>query len=339
MAKQTPKAAGKPTARDAASRPAYPRDWLGQLYGTMVLIRAFEERLAKLYMEGAIRGSMHLCIGQEATAVGGCAALRADDYMTCTYRGHGQSLAKGMSARAAMAELLGKATGCCKGRGGSMHLTDVSVGHLGENAIVGAGLPIAAGAAFASRMLGTGRVALTYFGEGATNQGVFHEALNLAAAWEIPVVFLCENNVYAEMTPISQEVKVERMSARAEGNGIPAVEVDGNDVLAVYEATRAAVERARAGGGPTFIEAHTYRLSGHMVGDPEVYRSKEEVQKRRALDPIPRFKDVLLAKHGFSAAEVEALERQAAAAVDDAESFAKASPPPDPATALDDVYA
>ena len=185
-----------------------------------------------------------------------------------------------------MAELLGKETGCCKGRGGSMHFTDVSIGLLGENAIVGAGLPLACGAAFTAKMTKTGRVALTYFGEGTTNQGVFHEALNLAAVWELPVVFFCENNIYAEMTPIAKEVKVKAMAARAEGNGIPSVQVDGNDVLAVYEATHAAVENPRAGGGPVFIEAHTYRLSGHMIGDPEVYRAKEEVEERRAGDPI-----------------------------------------------------
>jgi len=321
------------------ARPQYSREWLQKLYHMMLLIRTFEERLARLYAEGQLRGSLHLCIGQEATAAGGCAALRADDYMTCTYRGHGQSLAKGLSPHAAMAELMGRTTGCCKGRGGSMHLTDVSVGLLGENAVVGAGLPIAAGAAFSAKLLGTGKVALTFFGEGATNQGVFHEALNLAAAWELPVVFFCENNVYAEMTPIAQEVKVPRMAARAEGNGIPSLQVDGNDVLAVYEATRQAVERVRLGGGPIFIEAHTYRLVGHMIGDPEVYRSKEEVEERRAQNPISRFNRTLLTDYGFAAAKLEEVEREVTAVVDDAEAFARSSPLPDPATALEYVYA
>jgi TPP-dependent pyruvate/acetoin dehydrogenase alpha subunit len=321
------------------ARAAYPKEWLGKLYYQMVLIRRFEERLADLYEEGVLRGSLHLCIGQEATGVGGCAALRPDDYMTCTYRGHGQSLAKGLSPRVAMAELMGKETGCCKGRGGSMHLTDVSVGLLGENAIVAAGLPIACGAAFTAKMKNTGQVALTFFGEGATNQGVFHEALNLAAIWELPVIFFCENNVYAEMTPIAHEVKVERMAARAEGNGVPSVQVDGNDVLAVYETTHTAAERARKGGGPTFIEAHTYRLAGHMIGDPEVYRNKEEVEERRALDPIARFKQVLQAEYGLSVDEIAVLEREAVAAVDDAETFARTSPLPDPATAMEYVYA
>lgn len=317
----------------------YSKEWLNNLYYQMVLIRRFEERLAGLYKDGVLRGSLHLCIGQEATGVGGCAALRADDYMTCTYRGHGQSLAKGLSPRAAMAELMGKETGCCKGRGGSMHLTDVSVGLLGENAIVGAGLPIALGAAFSARMQKNGKVALTYFGEGTTNQGVFHESLNLAAAWELPVIFFCENNVYAEMTPIDQEVKVKEMAARAAGNGIPSAQVDGNDVLAVYEAMRAAAERARRGDGPFFIEAHTYRLSGHMIGDPEVYRSKEEVEQRRAHDPITRFKRVLMSDYGLTEAEITALENDALAAVNDAEEYARSSPLPDPSTALENIYA
>jgi TPP-dependent pyruvate/acetoin dehydrogenase alpha subunit len=317
----------------------YSREFLSGLYYTMLLIRAFEERLTKLYEEGLLRGSLHLCIGQEATAAGGCAALHREDYMTCTYRGHGQSLAKGLAPRAAMAELMGRATGCCKGRGGSMHLTDVSVGLLGENAIVAAGLPIACGAAFSAKFRGSGQVALTFFGEGATNQGVFHEALNLAAAWELPVIFFCENNVYAEMTPIADEVKVEHMVARAEGNGVPAVQVDGNDVLAVFEVTRAAVERARQGSGPTFIEAHTYRLVGHMIGDPEVYRSKSEVEEWRAREPIVRFREALATEHGFDAESLVALEASAVQAIDDAEAFGRSSPPPEATSALEYVYA
>lgn len=335
-----------PEARERASHPSgkspeaeYAMAWLGERYYQLAMIRAFEERLAKLYAEGAIRGSLHLCIGQEATGVGGCAALRRDDYMTCTYRGHGQSLAKGLDPKAAMAELLGKEAGCCKGRGGSMHLADPDVGLLGENAIVAAGLPIACGAAFSAKMKGSDQVALAFFGEGATNQGVFHEALNLAAAWELPVIFFCENNVYAEMTPIAAETKVERMALRAEGNGIPSLQVDGNDLLAVYEATRQAVARARSGGGPTFIEAHTYRLVGHMIGDPEVYRPKEEVERRRGDDPLPRFRARLLEEFNFSEGELQALEDKARQTIDEAEGFARNSPFPDPTTAGDFIYA
>jgi acetoin:2,6-dichlorophenolindophenol oxidoreductase subunit alpha len=328
-------------AFDVTARPSahYERGWLEARYLGLCLIRAFEERLAALHAQGVLRGSVHLCIGQEATAVGGCAALLPDDFMTCTYRGHGQALAKGLSPRAAMAELLGRIDGCCRGRGGSMHLTDVSVGLLGENGIVGAGLPIALGAAFTAQHRQTGQVALTFFGEGATNQGVTHEALNLAAAWRLPVIFFCENNQYAEMTPIAQEVAVERMAARAEGNGIPSLQVDGNDVLAVYEATSRAVARARSGEGPTFIEAHTYRLVGHMIGDPEVYRAKQEVEERRRFDPLPRFRRVLADDPRFADAELQALEAKARGVVDDAEAFARQSPYPDPSSADEDVYA
>lgn len=327
-------AAGRP-----GGAPEHEAAWLEGLYRQLHLIRLFEERLQALHAEGLVRGSLHLCVGQEATAVGGCAALRPDDYLTCTYRGHGQSLAKGLSPRAAMAELLGRQGGCCKGRGGSMHLTDVQVGLLGENAIVAAGIPIAAGAAFSSKLLGQGRVALTYFGEGATNQGVFHEALNLAAVWELPLVLFCENNVYAEMTPISAEVKVKTMAVRAEANGIPSVQVDGNDVLAVHAAVAFAAARARAGEGPTFIEAHTYRLVGHMIGDPEVYRSRAEVEAKRAFDPLVLFRKRLLDEGRFDPKRLAALEGEAKAAVDDAEAFARQSPLPDPGTALEDVYA
>lgn len=317
----------------------YERDWLANCYREMVVIRRFEERLQKLYTEGLVRGSLHLCIGQEATAVGACAAVNKDDYMTCTYRGHGQSLAKGLSVRAAMAELLGRETGCCKGRGGSMHLTDVNVGLLGENGIVAAGMPIATGAAFTAKFKGTKQVALTFFGEGATNQGVFHETLNLAAAWKLPVIFFCENNLYAEMTPISQEVAVDSMTARAKGNGMRAVEVDGNDVIAVYECVKEAVELARNGEGPTFIEGHTYRLAGHMMGDPEVYRTKDEVEERRKRDPLLVMAERLKKKHKFTSDDIAKLDAEAMAIVDDAEEFAKNSPAPTPETALENIYA
>jgi acetoin:2,6-dichlorophenolindophenol oxidoreductase subunit alpha len=317
----------------------YTPDLLAGLYGQMVLIRRFEERVARLYSEGLIKGSTHLCIGQEATAVGGCAAIEPKDYLTCTYRGHGQCLAKGLDPKAAMAEILGRVTGCCKGRGGSMHLTDVGVGLLGENGIVGGGIAIACGAAFSAKLLGNGLVALTYFGEGATNQGVAHESLNLAAIWELPVIFFCENNLYAEMTPIATTVKVPSMCARARGNGVPAVEIDGNDVLAVYRAVDEAAERARAGGGPTFIEAHTYRFCGHMEGDREPYRSKEEVEDRRRGDPIARFRAALLKEHGMDPQIVERLDTRALSVVDEAESFARSSPFPDPAHLAQGVYA
>ena len=232
-------------------------DDLLQMYRMLLLIRCFEEQCVQFYKNGEIRGSLHPCIGQEATAVGACQALRQDDTMTCTYRGHGQALAKGLDPYEAMAELLGRRTGCSRGKGGSMHFTDPEVGLLGENAIGGAGVAIAVGAALSAQLDGSDRVSITFFGDGAVNQGVFFEALNLAAVWNAPVIFFCENNLYSEMTPISEMVKLEQLADRAAGFGIPGVTVDGYDPLAVYEATLAAVERARTGGGPTFIEAMT----------------------------------------------------------------------------------
>jgi pyruvate dehydrogenase E1 component alpha subunit len=305
----------------------------------MLLIRRFEERATQLYQAGEIRGSFHPCIGQEATAVGGCRALRRDDYMTCTYRGHGQSIAKGLDPQEAMAELLGRRTGCSKGKGGSMHFTDPRVGLLGENAIVGAGVPIAVGAALGAQMDGTDRVAMTFFGDGTVNQGVFAEALNLAAIWNLPVVFFCENNLYSEMTPIRQMVKLERLADRAAGYGVCATVVDGYDPLAVYETSREAVERARAGGGPTFIEAMTYRLVGHMVGDSEPYRTREEVAEWRSRDPLVTFPRRLVEEFGVTQDQIAGIEGEVAAQMEEIVRFAQESPWPEPEEALDDVFA
>ena len=313
-------------------------DRLPDAYRQMLVIRKFEEAIRNLYQQGKIRGSFHPCVGQEATAVGGCWALRRDDYLTCTYRGHGQALAKGLSVRAAMAEMLGKITGCSKGKGGSMHFTDASVGLLGANAIVAAGIPHAAGAALAAQMQGRDTVALTYFGEGAVNQGVFHETLNLAAVWKLPLVLLCENNLYSEMTPARETSSVSEMTRRGEAYGLPSLRIDGNDVEQVYTAVEDAVARARAGGGATFIEAMTYRLWGHMLGDPEVYRTKQEVAEAREVEPI-----VLLGRRlqalGHSEAHLTWLDAEAAAIIADALQFAEASPEPVAADAAGDVFA
>jgi TPP-dependent pyruvate/acetoin dehydrogenase alpha subunit len=237
-----------------------------------------------------------------------------------------------------MAEMLGKATGCSKGKGGSMHFTDPSIGLLGANAIVGAGIPHAAGAALAVKLQGRDNVALTYFGEGAVNQGVFHETLNLAAVWQLPLIVLCENNLYSEMTPIRETSSVTEMTRRGEAFGIPAQRIDGNDVEAVYAAVEAAAAKARAGGGPTFIEAMTYRLWGHMMGDPEVYRSKDEVAQARQVEPIVRLGQ-RLSQLGHSVAELEQLDSEAAALVAGALQFAQASPEPSPESAFEDVFA
>lgn len=311
-----------------------------RIYRTMLLIRRFEEKTVQFFQAGQIRGSLHPCIGQEATAVGACFALRADDTMTCTYRGHGQAIAKGLDPKEAMAELLGRRTGCSKGKGGSMHFTDPRVGLLGENAIVGAGIPIAVGAALSAQLDHDNRVSLTFFGDGAVNQGVFHEALNLAAIWSLPVIFFCENNLYSEMTPISAMVKVERLADRAAAYGMRAVTVaDAYDPLAVYEATLDAVTRARKGEGPTFIEAMTYRLIGHMIGDSEPYRTKEEVAQWRARDSIVAFPLRLSSEFGIPEARLREVEAEVTAEMDEIVHFAQESPWPDPAEAIEDVYA
>jgi pyruvate dehydrogenase E1 component alpha subunit len=310
-----------------------------QMYRMMLLIRRFEEQCVEFYKNGEIRGSLHPCIGQEATAVGACYALRQDDTMTCTYRGHGQALAKGLDPKEAMAELLGRRTGCSKGKGGSMHFTDPEVGLLGENAIVGAGVPIAVGAALSAQLDGSDQVSITFFGDGAVNQGVFFEALNLAAVWNAPVIFFCENNLYSEMTPISDMVKLEQLADRAAGFGIPGVTVDGYDPLAVYEATLAAVERARTGGGPTFVEAMTYRLVGHMIGDTEPYRTQEEVAEWKARDPIRTFPDRLVEEFGISRAEVDAIPAEVESTMAEVVRFALDSPWPSPDEITDDIFA
>jgi TPP-dependent pyruvate/acetoin dehydrogenase alpha subunit len=304
----------------------------------MKLIRSFEEAIVQLYMGGGIRGSFHPCIGQEAVAVGACFALQPDDYMTCTYRGHGASIAKGIDVNAAMAEMLGKRTGIGKGKGGSMHWTDPSIGLLGENAIVGAGVPIAAGAAFAAQLDGTGRVALTFFGDGAINQGMFLEALNIAQLWKLPLVLVCENNLYAEMTPLAQSNALEKIADRAKGFGMRGLTVDGNDALEMYDAVSKAAEQARGGQGPTFIEALTYRHMGHMIGDAETYRTREEVAEWKTRDPIARLRAHLADK--FRAPESAFLDIDAAVAarVAAAVAFAQESPAPAPEEVVDDVW-
>jgi len=314
-----------------------PRINLRALYRKMYEIRRVEERLEEMFRATEIYGSLHLCVGQEATAAGACAALEHDDYITATYRGHGATLAKGTSVRAVIAELFGRETGCCRGRAGSMLLADLSVGNLGCSGIVAGAIPTAVGAALGARLAKNNRVALTFFGEGATNQGVFHESLNMAALWKLPCILFCENNLYAEMTPISEEASIERMADRGCAYGIPGVVVDGNDVDAVYQITVQAVARARAGQGPTLIEAMTYRISGHMFGDTQGYRSKEEVESWRRRDPL------LLARRkledqGVGPGAIEQLHQAVEAEIEEAITFARQSPEPNPEEAIRDVY-
>ena len=310
---------------------------LQDAYRQMLVIRKFEEAIRSLYQQGKIRGSFHPCVGQEATAVGGCWALRKDDYMTCTYRGHGQAIAKGLSVRAAMAEMLGKATGCSKGKGGSMHFTDPSVGLLGANAIVAAGVPHAAGAALAAQLQKKDNVALAYFGEGAVNQGVFLETLNLAVIWKLPLILVCENNLYSEMTPSHETTSVVETHKRASAFGFESIQIDGNDVELMYNTVEQAAAKARSGGGPIYIEAMTYRLWGHMMGDPEIYRTKEEVAKAKENEPIVRCGRRLL-ELGMYRIRPDPLRCEAEAIIADALQFAESSPAPEPADAFTDVF-
>ena len=310
---------------------------LQDAYLQMLVIRKFEEAIRSLYQQGEIRGSFHPCVGQEATAVGGCWALRKDDYLTCTYRGHGQAIAKGLSVRAAMAEMLGKATGCSKGKGGSMHFTDPSVGLLGANAIVAGGVPHAAGAALAAQLQKKDNVAIAFFGEGAVNQGVFLESLNLAVIWKLPLILVCENNLYSEMTPSHETTSVAETHKRASAFGFESIQIDGNDVELMYNTVEQAAAKARSAGGPIYIEAMTYRLWGHMMGDPEIYRTKEEVAKAKENEPIVRCGRRLL-ELGCSDSDLTRLDAEAESIIADALQFAESSPAPEPADAFTDIF-
>lgn len=315
-------------------------DLLCLFYRTMVTIRFFEQAVEKHFLAGEIPGFVHLYIGEEAIATGVCANLTEDDYIASTHRGHGHCIAKGADVNKMMAELFGRRTGYCKGKGGSMHIADFSIGMLGANGVVGGSLPIAAGAALAISMLDQKRVTVAFFGDGASNRGTFHESANLASVWKLPVIFLCENNQYASTTPYKTTTSVEDIADRAHGYSMPGVAVDGNDVFAVYEAAKAAIERARNGGGPSLLEAKTYRVKGHFVGDPELYRSKEEVEeifKKR--DPISRFEKQVLNEGLLSQKKLDDIKLEAQEVIDNALAFAKASPEPDPSELLSDVYA
>lgn len=252
----------------------------------MLEIRLFEEKVQELFMQGLVEGTTHLCQGQEAVPVGAISALRDDDYLTITYRGHGHALMRGLSMDACFAELLGRSTGCCGGVGGSMHFTDVSKGLLGAFAIVGAGLPVALGAAYSAKLQGLDRVALTFFGDGATNIGTFHEALNVAAAWKVGVVFIIENNLYGEYTPLRETTPIDDLADRARAYAIPGAIVDGQDVFAVHKAVQTAVQRARAGEGPSLLEMKTYRFRGHSRTDPARYRPEGELARWQDRDPL-----------------------------------------------------
>lgn len=316
-----------------------PKESLVKMYRKMLEIRFFEEKVFGLYGQNLVPGTIHLYAGEEAVAVGVCSALSKDDYITSTHRGHGHCIAKGADLKRTMAEILGKKTGYCKGKGGSMHIADFSIGMLGATAVVGAGLPIAVGAGLSARLRKTGQVVACFFGEGASNQGTFHESINMASAWKLPVIFVCENNLYAMGTRQSRIMNIENIADRAVSYGIPGVSVDGNDVLAVYEAACVAVERARRGEGPTLIECKTYRQKGHSRVDPAKYRPQEEVEGWLQRDPIKRLRHKLIQTVISTEAELQEIEKEVSSEIEDAVKFAVESTFPAPEEALEDVYA
>ncbi|MGW0861592.1 thiamine pyrophosphate-dependent dehydrogenase E1 component subunit alpha [Streptomyces sp. NPDC002611] len=308
-------------------------------YERMAVIRRTEKAAHDLFLHGLVKGTTHLAAGQEAIAVGASAALRPDDYVFATYRGHHHALARGATPEECLAELMSRATGLCRAKGGSMHLTKAATGMLGSYAIVGSHLPMAVGAAWSARLRGTEQLAVAFFGDGATNIGAFHESLNLAAVWKLPVLFVCENNLYMEYTPIADVTAVPRPAAdRAPAYGIPGEVVDGNDVVAVAEAVGRLAARARAGDGPAVLEAETYRHFGHSRADPATYRPAEEVERWLKHDPLDLARG-RLAELGIGAEAVAEADERARAVVERAIEAAKAAPPPDPREALTDVWA
>jgi TPP-dependent pyruvate/acetoin dehydrogenase alpha subunit len=327
------------TAEDQGARAGELSDeQLLDFLGRMIEIRLFEDEIQRLFNQNLVRGSTHLCTGQEAVAVGACSALRPSDAMLCTYRGHGAVLAMGAPLDRTFGEILGKPQGLCAGKGGSMHLTDVSVGAYGSFAIVGAHLPIATGFAFAAKYAGTDDVCLCFFGDGTVNIGAFHEAMNLAAVWKLPVIFLCENNLYGEYSPVARTTPIEELVIRADGYAMPGVRVDGNDAEAVFAVVGEAVEHARAGAGPTLIEAMTYRHKGHSRTDPGTYRPKEEVEAWLARDPIPALERAL-GERGVAASKIEEVRQAAQTKVEEHRDRALGWPDPDPDARFEHVYA
>jgi len=316
-----------------------PRETLILMYERMLKIRHFEDRVKNLFAAGEIPGSVHLYLGEEAVAVGACASLNDNDYITSTHRGHGHIIAKGGDMKRMMAELHGKATGYNKGKGGSMHIADPRLGILGANGIVGAGLPIATGAALSAKLRKSGQVAVCFFGDGASNQGTFHESINIASAFDLPAVYVCENNLYAVGTRQSDVRKVEDIADRGAGYAIPGLAVDGNNVIAVYEACKEAVDRARAGMGPTLIECKTYRWRTHFEGEPDTYRPPEEVAAWIKREPIAPYRKSLIEQGTLTVAEAEEIEAQVVGELGEAVEFARQSPLPEPESALSGLWA
>jgi pyruvate dehydrogenase E1 component alpha subunit len=316
-----------------------PGETLILMFERMLKIRHFEERVKNLFAAGELPGFVHLYLGQEAVAAGACAALRDDDYITSTHRGHGHIIAKGGDVKRMMAELYAKATGYNKGKGGSLHIADPTLGILGANGIVGAGIPIATGAALSTKLRKTDQVTICFFGDGAANQGTFHEAINLASAFDLPIVYVCENNLYAVGTRQSQVRKIEDIADRGTAYGIPGLAIDGNNVIAVYEAIKEAVDRARAGEGPTLIECKTYRWRTHFEGEPDTYRPPEEVKAWMRREPIAPYRRQLIESGVLSEAEAAEIESAVLREIDEAVEFGRSSPSPKPESALEDLWA
>ena len=311
-----------------------------EMLRSMQTIRRFEERASDDYQAGAIYGVVHCYIGEEAVAVGVCAALNSDDQIISTHRGHGHCLAKGADLNRMMAELYGRQTGYCKGKGGSMHIADFSIGMLGANGIVAGGIPIVTGAGLAAQLEGKGRVAVSFFGDGASNAGPFHESINIAATWKLPMLYVCENNLYSAGTIAADTLALSDVAARAAGYGIPGVVVDGNDVMAVYEAAEAAVNRARAGQGPSLIECKTYRWRGHTERPgQEDPRPKEEIEEWRQRDPIHRFATSLMDHDILTEEAWQKMDAEILEAIEDAVKFSEESPFPEPEAAVEDIFA
>jgi TPP-dependent pyruvate/acetoin dehydrogenase alpha subunit len=315
----------------------YSREFFEQLYRTLYTIRVFETECIKLYRQGLIIGYFHPYLGEEAIATGVCAALREDDYIVSTHRGHGHCIARGGELKKMVAEVLGREAGYCRGRGGSMHIADVNIGNIGANGIVGGGIPIGVGAGLGIHIRGGDQVVVIFFSDGACNNGVFAESLNLAAIWDLPVIFLLENNQYAVSSPIEEMSRIPDLYRRAEGYGVPAYPVDGNDVLAVYEKTREAIEACRKGKGPVMIEAKTYRHGGHHVNDPGLYMPKDRLEYYKSKDPVDIGRKYLLEETKCTEQETGAIEQQVQQAMEDAIEFAKNSPEPSVEKFLEEV--
>jgi len=315
------------------------KDKLLWIYERMQLIRIFEDRVKVEFGKGKIPGFVHLYAGEEAVAVGICAHLTDADYMTSTHRGHGHCVAKGVDPRGMMAELFGKATGTCKGKGGSMHIADMDKGMLGANGIVGGGPPLACGSGLTAKLNKTDQVTICFFGDGASEQGTLHESLNLASIWKLPIVFVAENNGYAESTPLQYHCSVENIADRASGYNMPGVTIDGNDVFAVYEAADQAVARARAGQGPTLLECKTYRFNGHFEGDAQTYKIATDQEKfQKEHDPIKLFQETVLRRGLITEAELKAIDKRVEEQIAAAVKFAEESPFPDVQETFTDVY-